>query len=904
MRDCWARARFRAAAFVGLVVMAGGASLATAETGTKICAGVVTDQPPQVGGAHLGWAVDVGGTWLVGGAPGVSTVALYNNPKAENPPQTPQQTIRSPGQTGDRFGYSVSISNDWLAVGAPSGDGRIRESGVVYLFQLQRSADGTFLWEQKAKLEAIDAARGAQLGFAVALSGGTLVVGAPYDSDHGTRAGSVYVFELSGGNWTQNAELHANNDGRPFDLFGSSVAIDGSTLVVGASFADHLGEFLNFGAAYVFEKSLGSWSQTKKLVAAEAFRRGNIQFGASVAIRGSLIAAGAPGDDVSGQNAGSAYVFERSGSDWSRIPLTIEDSGPRKQLGTSVDIGNGRIAVGAPFDGEGGRDAGAAYLFKRQDSGWTQELKLLHRKASSAFGQSIVIHENEVFPGGSLYDTESATDAGAIAVCSTEPPPPPPPVILECDKTGPTSVAAGETVTYTIVVKNTGRATATNVKLADPTPEDLTFVRDSGKLCGEGFPCELGPLAPDQSREIKAEFQVPSIATCGEAPDPIVNVATVSADGVVPVTCEAGSTSIQVPTAGDLVCRQTGPASARAGDLITYTVEVSNPGCKAVRNVTLKDPAPHGLVFDGVGPPCAKLPCKLGPLQPKSPVTVDVSFRVLDQCRESVENIVRITGSGGANATCPAIRTTLEDADLALEVSVPASIPGGQVLEIPIRVSNDGPRNVTNVAVQVDIEGAGSVTEIPPGCAADLDTPGRFLCTLEELACGGVAMPTFGVEAPVCTDCDLPPEPIRVTAEVVSGIPDPNLGDNSASVEVPIDCSDVVCLAIEKTASPDPVTLGDELTYTITVENIGSSDADGVTVEDLPSEELANPRWCQGAGCTPTITEPLVTDFDLSAGSSEVFRLRGTASMCGTLSNKASASHLQKTVEAEATTQE
>src|SRR6185295_2953656 len=85
MIDGWARTRFRAAAVVGLFAMAEGASPAIAETGTKICAGVVTDNPPQAG-AHLGWAVDFDGTWLVGGAPGAGTVALYNNPKAENLP--------------------------------------------------------------------------------------------------------------------------------------------------------------------------------------------------------------------------------------------------------------------------------------------------------------------------------------------------------------------------------------------------------------------------------------------------------------------------------------------------------------------------------------------------------------------------------------------------------------------------------------------------------------------------------------------------------------------------------------------------------------------------------------------------------------------------------------------------
>lgn len=875
MSDCWVRTRFRAAAFVGLFAMAAGASPATAETVIKKCTGVLTDNSLQPR-AELGWAVDVDGDWLVGGARGAGTVALYKNPKAEDPPQQPQQKIPSPGRTGDRFGYSVSLSGGWLAVGAPSGDGGIRESGVVYLFNLQQNADGTFNWEQKAKLEARDAVRDDQFGFAVALRGDTLVVGAPYDSDRGTRAGSIYVFQSSGGTWAQTVKLHAA-DSRPFDLFGSAVAVDAETLVAGAPFADDLNVLRNFGAVYVFKRDGIAWNQTNKLTAGE-FRPENIQFGAAVAIHENRIAVGAPGDDLAGLDSGSAVVFEKNGASWDRLDLMLEDPGKGKQFGTAVDLDAAHVAVGAPFDSHSKAKAGAAYLFDLNAQRPAVKLILDTEEApGSTFGRSVALHDTTVYPGGPLY-----LNAGAIAVCPKEEEPPKKPV-LECKKTGPASVDAGKTATYTISVSNTGPVPATGVTLTDATPAGLALVSLScpGLLGPPDHRCDLGTLNKgDAAKQVTVTFRVPAGYN---GPPSFKNIAEVSATEIdSSLQCPASSpTFVRKP---DLVCTKSPPEEEDGK--ITYTVTVRNEGLAEVRDVRLDDRAPAGLVFDAVGPPCAKLPCKLGTLQPGDPpVGVEVTFRRAAGCRPPVDNVAHVSGSGGQEHECRS--PVPEKADLAVKVE-DDEVPEGQEIEIPVSISNAGPDQATSVEVQVDIQGADSVTAVPSGCTADPDIPGRFHCTLAEICAKFL---TFRVKAPACSDCAAPPEPIQVKAEVRSDTPDPDPSNNSDHGEIRVTCSDIVCLAIDKTDSPDPVAPGHPVIYDITVKNVGDLDAPGVTVKDLAPEALTKIRWCRGANCQPTKPGPLVTQLDLPAQSSEVFRLRGIASECGTLVNKAIAEH-------------
>ena len=195
-----------------------------------------------------------------------------------------------------------------------------------------------------------------RFGGSVAISGDTVVVGAPRDDDAGFDSGSVYVFVRSGTTWTEEAKLTAS-DAAAEDEFGVSVALSGDTALVGASGDDDAGS--GSGSAYVFVRNGTSWSQQVKLTASDAAAEDG--FGASVALSGDTALVGASGDDGTGVSSGSAYVFVRNGTSWiQQAKLTASDAAAIDYFGYSVALSGETALVGAPFnDG-----VGSAYAYE------------------------------------------------------------------------------------------------------------------------------------------------------------------------------------------------------------------------------------------------------------------------------------------------------------------------------------------------------------------------------------------------------------------------------------------------------------------------------------------------------------------------------------------------------------
>src|SRR6266545_734731 len=254
----------------------------------------------------------------------------------------------------DGFGFSVAISGETVVVGALFDDGAAGlQQGSAYVF-----ARSGGVWTQQQKLLASDAAAGALFGISVAISGETVVVGAPGDDSRG----SAYVFARSGGVWSQQQKLRAS-DAAVADSFGASVAISGETVVVGA-IGDDGAAGRDQGSAYVFARSGGVWTQQQKLEASDA--AANDLFGLSVAISGETVVVGAPFDaGAAGNSQGSAYVFARSGGVWSQQQkLEASDAALGDQFGFSVAVSGGTVVVGAHDDsGAAGRLQGSAYVF-------------------------------------------------------------------------------------------------------------------------------------------------------------------------------------------------------------------------------------------------------------------------------------------------------------------------------------------------------------------------------------------------------------------------------------------------------------------------------------------------------------------------------------------------------------
>ncbi len=319
------------------------------------------------------------------------------------------------GLSGDEFGYSVAISGDTAIVGADGDDtSGGSNAGSAYVFT--RSAG---VWTLQQKLTASDGAENDQFGISVTISGDTAIVGAWVDDTlGGSDAGSAYVFTRSGGAWTQQQKLTAS-DGAASDQFGISVAISGDTAIVGA-YQDDTPGGNNAGSAYVFTRSGGVWTLQQKLTASDG--AGGDEFGFSVAISGDTAIVGAYQDDTpGGNNAGSAYVFSRSAGVWTlQQKLTASDGAVLDRFGWSVAISGNTAIVGVLYGNTPGGETGSAYVFTRSAGVWTQQQELTASDGAEGdeFGISVAISGDTAIVGADGDDTPGGNSAGSAYVFS------------------------------------------------------------------------------------------------------------------------------------------------------------------------------------------------------------------------------------------------------------------------------------------------------------------------------------------------------------------------------------------------------------------------------------------------------------------------------------------------------
>lgn len=335
-----------------------------------------------------------------------------------------------PPWDGNVFGQSVAISGDFVLVGAPFDDEREFNAGAAYVFPFDGGHAGP-----PGKLSAVDAQPSELFGLAVAISGRVAVVGAPLNAENGRNAGAAYVFRYDGAAWQQEAKL-LPSDGVPEAQFGSALAVDDRTLVIGAFRDDDRGRAT--GAVYVYRFDGQSWGpahpsqpaitvERSKLIASDAAAFD--QFGVAVAIRGTTVVAGAYGDDDRGDYAGAAYVFEANGDTWSQqAKLLASDGGDGQLFGFPVAIRGDTILLGAIADDDNGYASGSAYVFSRDGDHWgpadrvepgavNERTKLLPLDGANAaqFGRSVALGDDVAVIGANLADA-SGLDAGAAYV--------------------------------------------------------------------------------------------------------------------------------------------------------------------------------------------------------------------------------------------------------------------------------------------------------------------------------------------------------------------------------------------------------------------------------------------------------------------------------------------------------
>ena len=392
--------------------------------------------------------------------------------------------------TGDSLGYSLALSGDGttLAVGGPGEDSG---AGAVHVF----TRDGAGVWVRQALLQASNLGSGDQFGssLAVSVDGNTIAVGAPKEDssaigyngnqsdESATDSGAVYVFTRTTNNnvstWSQQAYLKASNTDAG-DNFGFSLALSdsGNTLAVGAIFeasgfnlinanqADN--SSYNSGAVYVFTRSSTTWSQqaylkasnTEPNVSPSTLLIGKDSFGYSLGLSGdgNVLAVGAVGEDSnatgvdgvqtdnSASDSGAAYVFVRSGGNWSQQAyIKASNTGASDAFGSSISLSlDGKtLAVGAikessdatGVDGDDKNDnkewSGAVYVFTFTSNGWSQQayLKSSNSDVRDSFGFGVTLSQdgNTLAVGAPLEDSiatgvngdqgdNKAVEAGAV----------------------------------------------------------------------------------------------------------------------------------------------------------------------------------------------------------------------------------------------------------------------------------------------------------------------------------------------------------------------------------------------------------------------------------------------------------------------------------------------------------
>lgn len=309
----------------------------------------------------------------------------------------------SDGANDDQFGTSVAIDGNTVVVGAVQGG---QGFGAAYVFV--KPANGWESLTQTAELTPSDGKEAGCFGCSVAISGNTIVVGASSETVGGNKAqGSAYVFVEPPSEWsntTETAKLTAS-DGVAQSYFANGVAISGNTVVAGAP---GVSGYPMLGKAYVFVEPAGGWKdmvQTAELVPSDGFSTD--LFGFSVSVSKSTVVIGSPADGEGGSNPGGAYLFVEPAGGWTNMSetakLTASDGEVGYLYGISVSVNGSTAIVGAP----GYVNGGTTYVFVEPNNGWfnmTQTAELQSGTSSSCVGWSTSI-DGKVVVAGSECNT-------------------------------------------------------------------------------------------------------------------------------------------------------------------------------------------------------------------------------------------------------------------------------------------------------------------------------------------------------------------------------------------------------------------------------------------------------------------------------------------------------------------
>ena len=367
-----------------------------------------------LGGDEFGFSVSLSGDTALVGAyrddvqPLIDNGSAYVYTRVGTVWSEEDKLTASDGAVADRFGVSVSLSGDTALIGAYREDPALTDAGSAYVF----TRAGT-VWSEEAKLTASDPGSHDFFGWAVSLSGDTAWVGAYQEDPPLADAGSAYVFTRVGTVWSDAVKRYADDTTSNANL-GWSVSLSGDTALVGA-YRDDVRPLSDSGSAFVYTRSGTVWSQQARLTASDA--SSSDQFGHSVSISGDTALIGSRWDDVTPfGNCGSAYVFTRVGTVWSEeAQLTASDKASSDEFGTSVSVSGDTALIGARLDDAPLSNSGSAYVFTRVGTIWSEEDKLTASDATSddILGQSVSLSGDTALVGAHIADGNVVSSGAA-----------------------------------------------------------------------------------------------------------------------------------------------------------------------------------------------------------------------------------------------------------------------------------------------------------------------------------------------------------------------------------------------------------------------------------------------------------------------------------------------------------
>ncbi|WP_458170484.1 COG1361 S-layer family protein [Kribbella sp. WER1] len=467
----------------------------------------------------------------------------------------------------------------------------------------------------------------------------------------------------------------------------------------------------------------------------------------------------------------------------------------------------------------------------------------------------------------------------------------------------PAHPAPGESVVFTLAVKNNGPSDAEQVRIADAVPAGFTITGvQSTATCttaGRDVNCTLARLAAGASVSVR----IAATLDAGYQGGALTNTAKTVSDTPDPDDSNNTDTvtiTPAAPKADVVVTKTTVTKPVVAGEPITYQIKVHNTGPSTAKNVNLSDVVPSALTdvtADTSAGSCTvssgRVACPMGDLPVGETAIVTVTGTVSPKAVGDLTNSATAESStpdpDTSNNTGRTTDTVKASADLAItKTAQPVPVHAGQPVTYTLTVTNNGPSAAQSVKVTDPVPSPLQYVSAKSSAGTCTEASGTVTCAVGTVAPGDTVTVTVVADVPSGTE----PNDVKNTATVSSPTPDPVTGNNTATHTITTGTQ--ANITITKTASPDPVVAGKPITYKLTVRNTGPSDAQGIRVVDDVPDAITGVQASGdgGATCTAVNGQVRCLAATLAAGDSFVVTVTGTVAAktpAGELANTATA---------------